>query len=82
MFTAKDMHEILKKNELKKEEIIDEWLKEKVAPNYSDNMGYACPDGVTLSEAEDLLGTRGFDVHTYSGYQGSFIYLKIPPQEE
>ena len=85
MYTAKDMYNDLKLQELKKGHIIDKWLQEVVLPTRSlseYNSECACPEGVTLAEAENLLKLRGFAVKTCSDYQGSYISLTIPPQGE
>ena len=83
MYTAKDMYKDLKLHEQGKGFIIDKWLQEVVLPKRSltgYNSGYACPEGITLTEAESLLKQRGFSVKTWSDYQGSFISLTIPSQ--
>lgn len=85
MFTANDMYNVLKLKESNKGVIIDKWLKEVVLPKRTltgINSGYECPEGVTLSEARELLEMRGFSVITWADHQGSFISLEIPPQGE
>lgn len=85
MFTANDMYNVLKLKESNKGNIIDKWLQEVVLPERTltgYNSGYECPEGVSLSEAEELLKLRGLSVKTHSSYQGRIINLEIPPQGE
>lgn len=83
MKTAKDLENLLKLKQSDKNFIIDIWLKKEVFPKFTHNkQGFSIPEGVSLSETEELLKVRGFLVTTYSGYQGSFVYLSIPPQGE
>ncbi len=83
MKTAKDLHNLLKLKQSDKNAIIDTWLEKEVFPKFTNNrQGFSIPEGVSLSETEELLKARGFSVTTYSGYQGSFVYITIPPQGE
>ncbi len=83
MKTAKDLNNLLKLKQSDKNSIIDNWLEKEVFPKFTNNkQGFSIPEGVSLSETEELLKVRGFSVTTYSGHQGSFVYLSIPPQGE
>tara|TARA_R100000541_G_C1897352_1_gene84066 strand:+ start:84702 stop:84953 length:252 start_codon:yes stop_codon:yes gene_type:complete len=83
MKTAKDLENLLKLKQSDKNTIIDTWLEKEVFPKFTHNkQGFSIPEGVSLSETEELLKVRGFLVKTYSDYQGSFVYLSIPPQGE
>ena len=86
MYAAKDMYEDLKIGGSKGGEIIDQWLKEKVLPNFdieSYNPPFVCPEGLSLSQAKNLLEVRGFMVDTTISLRGVlFIHLEIPSQSE
>ncbi len=83
MKTAKDLHNLLKLKQSGKNEIIDNWLENEVFPKFTHNkQGFSIPEGVSLSEVEQLLGVRGFSVKTHCDHQGSVVYITIPPQGE
>lgn len=83
MKTAKDLHNLLKLKQSGKNEIIDAWLEDEVFPKFTYNkQGFSIPEGVSLSEVEQLLSVRGFSVKTHCDHQGSFVYITIPPQGE
>jgi hypothetical protein len=54
---------------------IDEWLKEKVFPNFKQNMVVDVPSWTGLSDLMASLEERGFHVTHYSSYQGTVVYL-------
>lgn len=81
MKTVKDLIEYQRKQEQDKNEIIDEWLEEGVFPTFSYNgQGFRKPADMLLKDVEKLLEIRGFSVRTCSSYQGSYVYITIPPQ--
>lgn len=83
MKTAKDLHNLLRLKQSGKNEIIDAWLEDEVFPKFTHNkQGFSIPEGVSLSEVEQLLGARGFSVTTHHDHQVSFVYITIPPQGE
>ena len=83
MLTAKDLYNQINLVTFTKSKIIDTWLSEIVFPKFRENgQGFYCPDGVSLSEAKTLLQHRGFSVETLYHYEGAFIYITIPAQEE
>lgn len=84
MITANDLREhLLTLTNSDKSEMIDSWLKSTVFSKWKgDKSGYEIPDGVSCGEIETLLSLRGFHVTTYSGYQGSFVYISLPSQGE
>lgn len=83
MLTAKDLNNQINLVDTTKSKIIDTWLSEIVFPEFRENgQEFPCPDGVSLSAAKTLLKRRGFSVETFCDYEGAFIYITIPAQEE
>lgn len=80
MKTVKDLIEYQKKQEKEKNEVIDKWLEDGVFPFFSYNgQGFKKPEDMLLKDVKKLLEVRGFSVRTHSSYQGSFVYITIPP---
>jgi hypothetical protein len=61
---------------------VDEWLQKQVFPTFYNNKGYDVPEWTTTTQLQLLLEQRGWSVTTYSDYQGSFVYLSVPPQQD
>lgn len=81
MIDAKYFREQVSEEGRQQEAALDEWLKNVVLPiAISDGglkgQGFALPKG--FNNIKDRLERRGFDVSIYSGYDGAFIYLKLP----
>lgn len=85
MLTVKDFLKYKEDVSQDKQEKCDDWLERVVFPKFAvtgDGSGFDCPPFATLKEVELMLQQRGWVVKTHSGYQGSFIYLSLPPQGE
>lgn len=81
---AKYFREQLSEESVQQESILDEWLKEDVLPiaireGGLKGQGFTRPEG--FDNLSDRLERRGFEVSTYSGHLGDFIYLRLPPEK-
>lgn len=61
---------------------VDNWVKDHVLPDFRNHNGYEVPDWIGLGDLVRMLEQRGFLVNYYSGYQGSYVYISLPPGEE
>jgi hypothetical protein len=81
MFTAKDFQKTLDDNESELGEKVDQWLQTEVLPGYRGaGHGEEVPEWTDTETLVRLLRLRGFDVTSHRGYQGSFVYITVPPQ--
>lgn len=83
MVTANDLRKYIKDKEESIEDKVDKWLKDVVFPRFTvDGSGFEVPEWTTRGELEKLLGKRGFSTTSHCGYQGSFVYISLPPCQE
>jgi hypothetical protein len=83
MITATDLIKHIELKNSDKSKLIDDWLQSTVFPKWSRNGdGFTTPKGISNSEIENLLNVRGFVVTTHSSYQGNFVYISLPPQND
>ena len=85
MKTVKDFLKYKEYMSQTKQQKCDEWLENIVFPKFAvtgNGTGFTCPNFATMNEVVLMLRQRGWEVKDYTGYQGSFLYLSIPPQGE
>lgn len=82
MITVKDYLEYKYSIDAGLQEKVDYWLKTVVFPEFHDHKGYGVPSWIFTHQLKLLLEQRGWNVTTHSDFQGNFVYLSIPPQQD